>query len=384
MKAMKKKIATTPSQGACCMDKHEARHFLALILITAWLVTVASLFGVATARAQETSEYCLSCHGKPEASMTLPSGETLSLYISPEMLQSSAHAKVGIECRACHANIQTYPHPKIEYENKRELSRAYYLVCKDCHSANYEKTLDSIHARAAEQGNVNAPICTDCHGAHDVKKPDSPRSLISTTCGQCHTNIYAEYKDSVHGGALIQEDNPDVPVCTDCHGVHNIHDPRTEQFRIAQPDLCAGCHANAELMSKYNLPANVYNLYRLSWHGVDVSVYKARWPTIWHDSAVCSDCHGVHNIRKTEDPASMVSSQNLLGTCQKCHPKAGPNWVGAWTGHHEISLSRTPFLFYTQAFYTSFTPFVLWLSIIYIVLQIVRSTVDRVRGSLSK
>jgi predicted CXXCH cytochrome family protein len=63
---------------------------------------------------------------------------------------------------------------------------------------------------------------------------------------------------------LIQEDNPDVPVCTDCHGVHNIQDPRTEQFRIEEPDLCAGCHANAELMSEYNLPANVYDLYKLS------------------------------------------------------------------------------------------------------------------------
>jgi predicted CXXCH cytochrome family protein len=66
------------------------------------------------------------------------------------------------------------------------------LVCQNCHSANYEKTLDSIHAQAAEQGNMNAPICTDCHGAHDVQKPDSPRSLISTTCGQCHTEIYVE------------------------------------------------------------------------------------------------------------------------------------------------------------------------------------------------
>lgn len=366
------------------MGKLEARHFLTLILIAAGLVILASLFGAEQAIAQETSEYCLSCHGNPEASMTLPSGETLSLYISPEMLQNSVHAQVGIECRACHANITTYPHPEIDYETKRELSRAYYLVCQNCHSANYEKTLDSIHARAAEQGNMDAPVCTDCHGAHDVQKPNTPRSRISTTCGQCHAEIYTEYKDSVHGGALIQEENPDVPVCTDCHGVHNISDPRTEQFRIAQPDLCAGCHADVELMSKYGLPANVYNLYRLSWHGVDVSVYKARWPTIWHDSAVCSDCHGVHSIRKTGDPSSMVSHQNLLSTCQKCHPSAGPNWVGAWTGHHEISLNRTPFLFYTQAFYSSFTPFVLWLSIIYIILQIVRSTVDRVRGSLSK
>ena len=366
------------------MGKHNAWHTLPLLIVAALLVMAVGLKVTTPSRAQETSQYCLSCHGKPETSMTLPGGETLSLFIPPEMLQNSVHAKAGIECSACHTDIKTYPHPENKYETTRELSRAYYMACRSCHSVNYEKTLDSMHAKAAEQGNLNAPVCTDCHGAHDVQKPDEPRARVSTTCGQCHTQIYTQYKDSVHGGALIQEDNPDVPVCTDCHGVHNIHDPRTEQFRVEEPDLCAGCHANAELMSKYNLPANVYDLYKLSWHGVDVSVYKARWPTIWHDSAVCSDCHGVHNIRKTSDPASSVSSQNLLGTCQKCHPSAGPNWVGAWTGHHEISLSRTPFLFYTNAFYTSFTPFVLWLSIIYVVLQIIRSVVDRVRGSLAK
>jgi hypothetical protein len=137
-------------------------------------------------------------------------------------------------------------------------------------------------------------------------------------------------------------------------------------------------------MGKYDLPSNVYSLYTLSWHGVDVSVYKARWPTIWHDSAICSDCHGIHNIRKTEDPASTVSSQNLLSTCQKCHPGVGPNWTDAWTGHHEVSLERTPFVFYTQAFYSSFAPFILWVSILYVVLQILRTTVDRVRRSLSR
>jgi len=366
------------------MRKHRATFPPHFLIPSVLLVILTGLILASPARAEETTHYCLSCHANPELSITLPDGEILPLYISEKMLQMSVHVQVGIECSACHEDIQTYPHPEIEYDSKRSLSRAYYLTCRKCHSVNYEKTLDSMHAKAAEQGNLEAPICTDCHGAHDVQKPNQPRSLISTTCRQCHEEIYTEYKDSIHGGALIQEDNPDVPVCTDCHGVHNIQDPRTEQFRVHQPDLCAHCHANAELMSKYNLPANVYSLYKLSWHGVDVAVYKARWPTIWHDTAVCSDCHGVHNIRKTTDPASSVHSQNLLGTCQKCHPTAGPNWVGAWTGHHEVSLDRTPFVFYTRVFYSSFTPFVLWLSVLYVVLQIIRSVAQQVRRSLSK
>lgn len=331
---------------------------------------------------QETDAYCLNCHGKPELSMTLPSGETLSLYVPPDKLLNSVHGKAGIECSACHTQITKFPHPKITCQTHRELTLSYYQACQKCHSANYDKAQDSMHAQVAAQGNQDAPVCTDCHGAHDVQPPDQPRSLISSTCGQCHSQIFEEYKASIHGSALIEKDNPDVPVCTDCHGVHNIQDPRTSQFRVQTPDLCAGCHADAELMSKYHLPADVYGLYDLSWHGVDISVYKAQWPNLWHESAVCTDCHGVHNIRTTDDPASMVNPDNLLTTCQQCHPTAGPNWTGAWTGHNRIDPDRTPYLYYTEVFYSTFTPIVMWLSIIYVILQVIRAIANRVQRSL--
>lgn len=355
-------------------------------IIVGIIVLFTSMLIATSAQADEpnpsTEEYCLGCHANPELNVTLPSEETLPLYISAELLSQSTHSPIGIECHACHSEISTYPHPDLEYNSKRELARAYYLSCKKCHTAEYDKTLDSMHAQVAADGNIDAPICTDCHGAHYVQVPDEPRAMVSETCSQCHIEIYKEYRSSIHGDALIEEDNPDVPVCTDCHGVHNIKDPRTVQFHIESPELCAGCHADQELMSKYGLSADVYDIYEISWHGVDVSVYKARWPTIWHDSAVCTDCHGVHNIRVTDDPASLVNQENLLITCQKCHPEAGPNWTDAWTGHHEISLDRTPFIFYVSYFYTSFTPFVLVLSVIYVVLQIIRHTVNRARRSL--
>lgn len=330
---------------------------------------------------QRTEEYCLACHTNPDLSITLPSGEELSLAISQNTLSASVHSPAGIECHACHTEITTYPHPPLEYASHRELSRAYYLSCQKCHSDNYDKTLDSMHAQVAAAGDLSAPVCTDCHGSHGVRPPDEPRTLISETCGQCHTDLFNQYTRSIHGADLI-EGNPDVPVCTDCHGVHDIQDPRTSQFAVDTPEMCAGCHADQELMAKYGLSAEVYNIYKISWHGVDVSVYKARWPTIWHESAVCTDCHGVHDILRTSDPGSRVNPANLLATCQACHPGAGPNWTDAWTGHHEIDVVRTPFVYYTSAFYTSFTPFVLWLSGIYVALQIIRATIERLRRSL--
>ena len=366
------------------MVKHPHRRSLAVLVATA--ILAAGIFlayyipAYASEPGQQTENYCLSCHSNPDLKMTLPSGEELSLYVDQDKLNDSTHSPMGIECEACHTEIKTYPHPEINYQTRRELSRSYYLSCKKCHSTIYDKAQDSMHAQVSEE-NPDAPVCTDCHGSHYVRPPDEPRALISTTCANCHEEIYQEYKDSIHGSALIQEDNPDVPVCTDCHGVHNIHDPRTAEFRIDSPEMCANCHANAELMSKYGLPADVYNIYKLSWHGVDVSVYKSRWPTIWHESAVCTDCHGVHNIRNTEDPQSSVNASHRLETCRKCHPGVSENWTDAWTGHHEISLERTPLLFYIDAFYTSFTPVVLWAAGIYVLLQILRATVDRVRRS---
>jgi hypothetical protein len=355
---------------------------LTLLMAGFILLSLPSEIARAEQKKQETEQYCLSCHSNPDLSMELADGEALSLYISPEIIESSVHSQEGIECEACHTEITSYPHPEIEYRNKRELSRSYYLACRKCHSANYEKTLDSIHADAAEAGNMESPVCTDCHGAHSVQSSDRPRAMVSQTCGRCHDLVFEEYVESVHGGALMDEDNQDVPLCTDCHGVHNISDPGSPQFHSSSPDLCAGCHANPELMEKYGLSSNVYDLYELSWHGVDVAVYKAMWPTIRHESAVCTDCHGIHNMRSTLDPDSMVHPNNLLKTCRECHPDAGPNWTSAWTGHHEISFERTPYLFYVEQFYLTFSRAVLWLSIVYVGLQLLRSIVNRVRRSI--
>jgi predicted CXXCH cytochrome family protein len=368
------------------MPKLSPTHKLPGIFLVLSFILLACLFWAIPTKAdepkQQTEEYCLSCHSNPDLSMTLPNGDVLSLYLSSEELQNSVHSPIGIECEACHTNITTYPHPAIDYQSRRELSRSYYQACQKCHPDNYSRTLDSMHARAAAAGNLEAPICTDCHGSHYVHPPDQPRTLIPSTCGNCHTEEYTVYQSSVHGNALAQESNPDVPVCTTCHGVHNIQDPRTQQFRVNEPDLCASCHANQEMMSKYGLSADVYSLYRLSWHGVDVSVYQARWPTIQHETAICTDCHGIHNIFKPDDPSSTVNPKNLLATCQKCHPGVGPNWTGAWTGHYKVSLQRTPFLYYVDLFYSGFTPLILWICGIYVALQIIRLTVDRARRSL--
>src|SRR5690554_5864678 len=287
----------------CVMVQFRTSKFAILIQVVIFAVLCFSQPAYASDSTQETTEgYCLSCHADPDLSLTFPDGEILSLYISPEALGHSVHSSLGIECIACHTDIRAYPHPPVEFNNPRELAQSYFQACQKCHSDLFAEAMDSIHAAAVEQGSDSAPICTDCHTAHAVQAPDEPRSQISLTCGECHTEVFDVYRDSVHGAALLEAENPDVPVCTDCHGVHAIQDPTAVAFRVETPELCAGCHADPELMSQYGLNSDVYSTYQLSWHGVDVTVYQARWPNLWHSSAVCTDCHGVHNILSSSDP----------------------------------------------------------------------------------
>ena len=149
------------------MAKPETKRFFGAAMASALVFALAlAIFLVSPAQAsdqqraderQETEAYCLSCHNNPDLSMTLPSGEKLSVYISPETLQASVHSPAGIECEACHTGITTYPHPKIEYKTARELSRAYYQACQKCHANNYAEAQDSMHAKVAEAGNLDAP-----------------------------------------------------------------------------------------------------------------------------------------------------------------------------------------------------------------------------------
>ena len=47
----------------------------------------------------------------------------------------------------------------------------------------------------------------------------------------------------------------------------------------------------------------------------------------YQPAANCYDCHGSHSILACDNPASRVSAENRLTTCQKCHPYANANFA---------------------------------------------------------
>lgn len=297
---------------------------------------------------------CLKCHQERGLTMTFPSDEALSLYVDGDVFQGSAHGD-WLNCVDCHEANRRYPHPLPEIGSQRDYARAQYEVCKRCHFENYTRTLDSIHFEAMSGGEADAPICTDCHDAHTMTPLHESRLQVVETCSKCHEEIYNDYGESVHGSAL-QKENPDVPDCVTCHGVHNIAAANSSSFRQQSVDLCASCHADEEIMDKYDISSSVIKTYLDDFHGKTVGFYQKQTSEIWPEVAVCTDCHGVHDIKEVDDPDSPVIKENLVETCQKCHQDATSNFPSAWLSHYEASLDKSPLVFLAKRFYQLLIP----------------------------
>ncbi len=321
---------------------------------------------------------CLACHSDKSLTVTLPSGETRSLYVDEQAFAASVHGG-KLSCVDCHADMQELPHQSRPFRTKREFTIAYYEQCKRCHFANYSKTLDGVHYAALARGDRNAPVCVDCHGAHDITSPSKPRSRISQTCARCHEGVSRTYAASVHGRALFEEKNADVPTCTDCHRSHDIAGPRDVGWRLRSPELCASCHTNAKMMATYGLSTNVMQTYLADFHGMTASLHRSEGGAAEPQTltALCVDCHGVHDITKTKGPGSSVIKANLLKTCQKCHAGATANFSDAWLSHYEPSLSRTPMIYIVKIGYAFLIPFMIGGLVLQILLHLWRVVVNR-------
>lgn len=351
-----------------------------LFLTQRMQIGFASKAQIPLAQVGVANETCLTCHGKADQYYTLPSGEELYITIDEETYNNSVHGKAGYACVQCHTQIRAYPHPPSAALTRRDLVLELYPSCSRCHYDKYEKTLDSVHAKALAEGNKEAAVCTDCHGAHNVQPPDEPRTRIPQTCERCHSVIYQQYQQSVHGAALLGEGNPDVPTCVDCHGVHNVAGPVNSPFHLFSPQICARCHANEALMSKYGINTRVFDTYVADFHGTTVVLFEALAPDQTTNKPVCVDCHGVHDMKKVDEAESRVIKGNLLRTCQRCHPGASENFSSAWLGHYIPDREKYPLVYFVDLFYKIFIPTVLGVMVVFIISDIFhRAVIPRLK-----
>jgi hypothetical protein len=341
------------------------------------------LAGAAPVRAQE----CLDCHGEPGSTVSFKNGESRDVTVDRKAWDASVHGSMGVACTDCHSEIKDYPHPAVTDESARDLTLRLYTSCQQCHEDQFKKTLDSVHQRALAAGNKKAAVCADCHNPHTQKKitddeghltPEG-RVAIPQTCRRCHAQIYDQYRQSVHGNALVHG-NPDVPTCIDCHGVHNIPDPTTAQFRLASPRMCADCHTDAKRMAKYKLSTRVLRTYVADFHGSTVTLFQRRHPDQLTNKPVCYDCHGIHDIASKSDPKKGLQVKaNLLHTCQKCHPDASTNFPDAWLSHYIPTKDRNPVVYWARVAYNILIPGVVGGMLLFVGSDFVRRRLDRRR-----
>lgn len=300
------------------------KRIIPILVLFGFFASLIVFFG--NTASSEMIPKCGICHGKPDFKKVLPTGEIKYLHVKEKEIKTSIHASKS--CNDCHADVAEIPHRTTPQK----------VNCTRCHyrgnpagapqGINYEAYRQSVHGLAVLSGNPKAPVCQDCHGSHSIRAHADPTSKINrlkipSLCGKCHMEAYAVFRESVHGQALINENNPDVPVCTNCHGEHNIRapkDPGSQVFPTNVSLSCSKCHAAIEIMSKYGIKAEQVATFQESFHGV-AGKFGSR------KVANCASCHGFHDIRGVNDPKSAVFIKNIPETCGKCHRGANINYA---------------------------------------------------------
>ena len=358
--------------------------------LASFAVFVGLVFLFITFNAVADDNLCYDCHGDRDLKK-FKNGKEVSLYVNRADFEKSVHVEVGcvgchgdledmeeehapelqpVNCGTCHENIEEIYQGSVHAKAIRA-GVTDSAHCADCHGnhhvlpkenprslvypMNLEKTCDrchadvtfveehvgipdrvlpgliyknSVHGRAVEAGIQGAATCSDCHSSHNLRSPLDSDSLISrqnvgSTCGKCHEKAYQEYVESVHGVASARGISSS-PVCTDCHGIHSIRSPIDPESSVAEQKIslttCPQCHGAERITREYGISTLKVRSYLDSYHGLA----KRGGDVV---AANCASCHGVHDIRPSSDPRSMIYKDNLVRTCGKCHPGASENFA---------------------------------------------------------
>jgi len=302
---------------------------------------------------------CTSCHGRHDIAPAKGAGSPLAVEHRVEFcsrchqevadhFRESAHGRAyaarspgAPECLTCHRGAVTL---KQMPEDGAALKVAQEKACLSCHLDNpqvrarmgprtgfiaaYE---EGVHGSALLRGDGRAANCVDCHGSHEMEHSyvgtaKVNKHNIPATCGACHTEIAATYAGSVHGAALARG-NSEAPVCTTCHGEHDILKTKDPRSPVAPANVsaqvCSPCHSSVRMERKYGIASDRFKTFSDSYHGLAIRGGDV-------EVANCASCHGTHDIRPSSDPRSAVNKANLAATCGRCHPGANERFtVGA-------------------------------------------------------
>lgn len=376
---------TAVSQKACFSCHTDAKLFSGLIstsgkALTSLVQSYEHSIHEESVRKSGNGATCVDCHGshtiKPASDPSSPVNRSNIIATCGKCHEdvekhylSSAHGKafknglvVAPVCTDCHnehgIDSISDPNSPVSRANEPKICLSCHLEKKEVLNltgvspAFLESIKHSVHLVALANGNLKAATCSDCHGAHDMLPAGNPnakifRNNIPSTCGQvgCHENVEKKYSTGIHGVA-VANGNKDAPVCTDCHGDHQILAPSNPSSQVSDGNVaqvCSYCHASVKLTQRYGLPPQSVGSYLDSYHGLAT---RGGLVTV----ANCASCHGAHDIRPSSDPASSINKGNLAATCGKCHPGADAQFAAAAV-HILPSSPKDPLLYWISQVY---------------------------------
>ena len=157
--------------------------------------------------------------------------------------------------------------------------------------------------------------CVDCHS--DIKSSPHETTPAKISCAQCHSDQQAAYDRSYHAKAIKAGDGQ-AATCVDCHGSpHELLPASDAKSRVNHtniPATCGTCHGQKFVMGVSGHSAQPFLSYQESVHGKAVAAGSDK-------AAVCTDCHGSHEILAASDSKSSIFKFNVPATCAKCHAK---------------------------------------------------------------
>ncbi|HLE33241.1 MAG TPA: cytochrome c3 family protein [Bacteroidota bacterium] len=336
---------------------------------------------------------CLRCH---ERASIRASDDGRSLTVKADPLTHSMHQKVS--CSQCHAGVNASRHRPCETIVQK-------VDCASCHAEVGQQFQRSMHGRLIANNDPNAPTCKECHGTHEVKGRTDPKSPIfainiPVLCGKCHQEgkkaavrytgseheIISHYTESIHGKGLLKSGLTVTATCSDCHPAHNVlpmSDPASSVNPQNVPATCGKCHhgiqeqfvtsIHSTMVNKTDKELPVCNdchtahtIRRTDIEGFKLDImtkcgrchekiantyfdtYHGKVSQLGYTkTAKCYDCHGAHDILPISDPRSHLSHDNVVSTCQKCHPGANRRFAGYLTHATHHDPDKYPFLFWT-------------------------------------
>lgn len=275
------------------------------------LGTVFLLISV-SASADLAASSCVSCH----SALDERNAEPVRLW------KKDLHNEAGLKCHDCHGgdpdSLTLAMAPSSGFVGVPGAEDSVRL-CGGCHSDNSRipdlttRTDQMDQYRSGPHGSLvqgDIPTCVTCHQSHGIYRVTDPSSPVFPArvvqlCLQCHGSETSRdpsdpwnYREDVHGRAILGATNPRAPTCINCHGAHRAAVPEESGIQM----ICGNCHTKE------------YEFFQAGPHGRSSQLTG---------EPSCTSCHGYHGI-------SAAGIDEIIGkitdNCQGCHMPGSRAW----------------------------------------------------------